>query len=155
MSNNMQDIPGFAALMQKVAEHGDLGAIGIAALPLNAPEKIALLLSLLSAPMSAIAALSRTKDEPITQDQMLFAALLVQAALQPNAQGVAVDFGPHKLLEAAEAFEKLTGNKAEGRINSGMLEAARGLQKQGEDVVIDLMTRLSQKRSPNEGDTKH
>jgi len=97
--------------------------------PDHGPAKLTMAIAALTGPLAAIAILS-SKDGDLTEDMILFAALLAAKATGAEGGGdhISLSFSPGTILEAMEAFEKLTGKKADDVICEGMAEAARSVE---------------------------
>ena len=106
------------------------------------PGKITLALAALSGPIAAVSLLCAKdgKNEHVTQDQVMFAGLLVAHCFEPLANSnVALQMSPGIVLDAINAWEKLTGKRAEDCLNADMVSAARTVEKVGADTFAAFM----------------
>jgi len=97
----------------------------------NHPAKVTMATACMIGPLAAIAIMV-AKDDKVTADSIMFAALLAAKAVGPvGDNALALNFSPAILLEAVEAFQKLTGLKAENVVCEGMVSAARRIEREG------------------------
>ena len=92
------------------------------------PAMITMATACMVGPLAAIAIMT-AKDDKVTAESIMFAALLAAKAVGPvGDNALALNFSPAILLEAVEAFQKLTGLKAENVVCENIVNAARRIE---------------------------
>jgi hypothetical protein len=111
--------------------------------PDHMPAKLTMAIACLTGPIAAVAIMS-AKGDTVTPESIMFAAILAAKATAPaGADHLSLTFSPEIIMEAVEAFEKLTGQKADEVVCEGMMGAVRHVQEQG---AIPLQTFLDAAR---------
>lgn len=141
-TRNMGDDPRFAKLLDRITKAGEeFAQIALMASD-DAAQNCTLLIAATIGPLAALTVQSArdAKSRPITSDNVLFAALLVASAVEPvSDDGVKLEFHRGIILDAMQAFEKLTGKKPDDMLNKHMVSAARAVENESVTVLDDWL----------------
>ena len=138
-SENMGDDPVFAKNLNNVIQASQQfvkmavtqGTAGYD----HGPAHITMAIATMAGPLAALSLLV-SKDDSVNADAILFSAILAAKAIAPTgSDAMSLAMGPGLILEAMEAYEKLTGQKADDVICTGMSGAARHVEN---DAVVPL-----------------
>lgn len=66
--------------------------------------------------------LKQGEGQNVNREQFMFAALMVATAITMTEDGLIVQNGPDVLTRTASNFERMTGTKADGFLNEGIVE---------------------------------
>ena len=128
---NMGDDPAFIKNLDSVVQAGQqfVKVACTAGCPDHIPAKLTMAIACMTGPLSAVAIMS-SKDNNVTPEIIMFAAILAAKAMAPAGKDhMSLTFSPEILLDAFEAFEKLTGQKAEDVVCEGMTEAVHAVKE--------------------------
>ena len=136
---NMGDNPVFAKNLDNVIQASQtfvkLAVTEATAGYNHGPARITMAIATMAGPLAALSLLI-SKDDSVNAEAILFSAILAAKAVSPVSQNeMALAMGPAIILEAMEAYEKLTGQKADDIICTGMSGAARHVE---DESVIPL-----------------
>ena len=129
---NMGDDPAYVRNLESVVKASQefVKISCVHGCPEHIPAKLTMAIACMTGPIAAVAIMC-AKDDKVSSDIIMFAAILAAKATAPvGTDHLSLTFSPEIIMEAVEAYEKLTGQKADDVVCEGMMGAVRHVQEQ-------------------------
>lgn len=140
MENRFSNEDKIGRVFEEARQIGSVVGMAAMAKAENTPEAMIYLIGVTTGSLSLLARLAAGSEKAENDDQRLFAALLVVSCIEDTGDGShnTMAFGPDRILDAMNAFEKYTGRKPDAFLNASMVQAARDVEKTGEEGIAML-----------------